>query len=99
MSLIRLTKEHKDKLTRFYGSSEWETIFKRGPRRDAELLEFYINNLRKVGFSEIKNKQIRRQLRFGKKLYQLILASHHKVATKIVDSIFSKQLDGQLTLL
>jgi three-Cys-motif partner protein len=100
MSLVRLTKDYKDKLNKFYGSEKWLEINKSKEnfspeRRKSALLKFYIENLKKLGFQHVVYKQIRRNLRSGKALYHLILATHSSAGKKIMESIFNKELDGQ----
>jgi three-Cys-motif partner protein len=102
MSLVRLTSapEYKQMLDNFYGDEKWMELYSDPKNFDATrkrkvLLDFYINNLEKLGFGFVRYKQIRKRLREGKPLYHLVLASHRKVAAKIMDDIFNKELDGQ----
>jgi three-Cys-motif partner protein len=101
MSLVRLTTGYKEKLNRFYGSEKWTEQYEAG--RNAEerkeiLLNYYLNNLKSLGFEYVVCKQVRRKIREGKALYHLILASHHPVGEKIMRQIFDKELDGQIKM-
>lgn len=101
MALVRLVKDYGSKLDRFYGSKGWKSIFDSATsveQRRTDLLKFYIDNLKKLGLQFISYKIIRRKNREGKRLYHLILASRNKVATKIMDDIFNKDLTGQLKM-
>ncbi|MDP2856143.1 MAG: three-Cys-motif partner protein TcmP [bacterium] len=101
MSLARLIKNYKEKLDEFYGTDYWQGIYKnRKNANDAreKLLDFYISNLKTLGFRFVANKHIRTRLHEGRPLYHLILASHHPVAAKIMSQIFDKELDGQMKL-
>jgi len=100
MSLVRLTKDYPNILDRFYGTKEWSKIYHKkenfnAGKRKIALLNFYIQNLRDLGFQFVDCKQIRRRLRGGKALYHLILATHHPAGKKIIEDIFNKELDGQ----
>jgi len=98
MSLVRLIKNDKSKLDKFYGTPKWIKIYKSGINPSDsknKLLNFYLENIKKIGFKFVAYKQIRRRLREGKNLYHLILASNYSVAVKIMDDIFNKELDGQ----
>jgi len=97
MSLVRLTTNCKNKLDRFYGTSKWLDIYKGevdANNRQKKLLNFYINNLKDLGF-RISYRQINIRLREGKRLYHLIVATRHPVGEKIMKYIFNKELDGQ----
>lgn len=103
MSLVRLTKDYGDKLDKFYGTPKWSEIYKDQNNTSAnstkiKLLEFYIDNLKKLGFNYVVYKQIRKRLREGKPLYHFILATHHPAGEKIMKSIFNKELDGQIKM-
>lgn len=100
MSLVRLTKDYGDKLDKFYGTPKWSEIYRDKNNTSAnltktKLLEFYIDNLKKLGFNYVVYKQIRKRLREGKPLYHFILATHHPAGEKIMRTIFDKELDGQ----
>lgn len=100
MSLVRLTKDYGNKLDKFYGTPKWSEIYKDKNNINAnstrtKLLEFYIDNLKKLGFDYVVYKHIRRRLRDGKPLYHFILATHHPAGEKIMRTIFDKELDGQ----
>jgi len=100
MSLVRLVKNFQEKLDKFYGNDEWFKIYNDKNNYNAEkrklmLLDLYVNNLKKLGFEYVVLKQIRRNLRSGKSLYHLILATHHPAGKKIMEDIFNKELDGQ----
>ena len=99
MSLVRLTtKEHSNKLDRFYGGSQWFKIYHSGINaqdRKKKLLDFYIGNLKALGFKYVTYKQIKTRLRDGKALYHIIHTTHHPVGKKIMKDIFNKELDGQ----
>ena len=100
MAIVRLTKNYKAKLDRFYGDKNWIKIYEdkkyyNPNKRKQALLDFYIKNLKELGFEYAVYKQIRKKLRSGKPLYHLILASHHPAAQKIMEDIFNKELDGQ----
>lgn len=100
MSLVRLTKNFEEKLDKFYGDHEWSAIYNdknnyNAEKRKVMLLDFYVNNLKKIGFEHVVLKQIRRNLRTGRALYHLILATHHPAGKKIMEDIFNKELDGQ----
>lgn len=103
MALVRLTKEYGEKLNLFYGGEGWLEIYQdknnfSSERKKKALLNFYVDNLKKLGFAYVAYKQIKRRLREGNPLYHLILASHHPAAKKIMDDIFNKELDGQTRL-
>lgn len=101
MALVRLTKNYKERLHKFYGSSKWLGIHKSGKspqERKDKLLNFYIANLKSLGFEYVVYRQIRRGYRDGKALYHLILVTHHHVGEKIMKDIFDKELDGQQKL-
>lgn len=98
MSLARLVKIYPEKLDRFYGTNKWSNIYKNAVRPiDAKknLLDFYINNLEKLGFKFVVYRQIRKKIREGKPLYHLLLATHDPTAKKIMLDIFGKELDKQ----
>lgn len=100
MSLVRLVKNFQEKLDKFYGNNEWFKIYNDKDNYNAEkrklmLLNLYVNNLKKLGFEHVVLKQIRRNLRSGRSLYHLILATHHPAGKKIMEDIFNKELDGQ----
>jgi three-Cys-motif partner protein len=99
MSLVRLTKDYKEKLDLFYGK-EWRNIYKsRSNPSDGnrKLLNFYIDKLEELGFHVLK-RPIRRDLRKGQKLYHLIFVSRNPRAMKIMSDIFNNPLYDQLTL-
>lgn len=101
MALVRLVKDYKEKLNKFYGTTSWLNIYEiRKNAADAKkkLLDFYINNLKKLGFELVVYRQIRTKIREGKPLYHLILATHSPVGDKIMSDIFGKELDGQTSL-
>jgi len=100
MSLARLTTEYKEKLDVFYGSRDWRDTSKKygAAEKRRKLLDFYISNLKKLGFEFIVYNKIRRRLRGGRPLYDLILATHNIAGKNIMDDIFNKELDGQGTL-
>ena len=100
MALVRLTKNYRGKLDKFYGSKDWIKIYKdkkysNPDKRKQALLDFYIKNLKELGFKYFAYEQIRRKLRSGNPLYHLILVSHHPLAKKIMTNIFNIELDGQ----
>lgn len=98
MSLVRLVKDYKDKLDKFYGSPDWLKIYndrKNAADARGKLLNFYIKNLKKLGFAYVIHRQIKTQLREGRPLYYLILATHHWAGEKIMKDVFDKELDGQ----
>lgn len=102
MSLVRLAKNYPEMIDKFYGSHEWSNIYeqrKNAADANKKLLEFYINNLKKLGFYYTAYRQIRRGIRSGKPLYHLILATRSLVGVKIMADIFNKELDGQKKLL
>lgn len=102
MSLVRLTKDYKEKLDKFYGDPKWLNIYnKRNNPSDAreKLLHFYTGNLRKLGFTYTTYRQIRKNLRSGKPLYHLILATRNYAGVKIMEDIFGKELDNQKKLI
>ncbi|MDO8529047.1 MAG: three-Cys-motif partner protein TcmP [bacterium] len=101
MSLVRLTKNFKDKLDKFYGTGDWRKIYsERKTPLDSKqgLLNFYMDNLKNIGFKHTTCRQIRTGFRNGKSLYHLILASRSPIASKIMSQIFDKELDGQRKL-
>ncbi|MFH0969791.1 MAG: three-Cys-motif partner protein TcmP [Patescibacteria group bacterium] len=100
MALVRLTRDYSNKLDKFYGTNKWSEIYNdknilRPSEKKNKLLEFYINNLKNLGFDYVEYKQIRKRLRGGKALYHFILATHHPAGKKIMSHIFNKELDGQ----
>jgi len=101
MSLVRLIKNDKPKLDKFYGTTEWLNIYKSGINPSDKkngLLKFYLEKLKKIGFKFVVYRQIRKRLREGNALYHLILATNCHVAAKIMAEIFDKELDGQTRL-
>lgn len=105
MSLVRLTtSDYGEKLDKFYGNPNWSNVYKDinnydAPKRKKAMLDYYINNLKCLGFKYVVYKQIRRRLRIGKPLYHLLLVSHNQAAAKIMEDIFNKELDGQQSLI
>ncbi len=98
MSLVRLIRDYSRRLDNFYGTNEWEKIYKnRISPNDAKikLLNFYRDNLKKLDFKYVEYRQIKRSLRSGKPLYHLMLATRNDTAKKIMIDIFDKELDGQ----
>lgn len=98
MGLVRLTKTYKEKLDKFYGTTEWLKIYQTGMKaseRKEKLLTLYKERLREIGFKYSEPKQIRQELRRGHPLYHLIFVSHNDTAIKIMNKIFDKELDGQ----
>lgn len=98
MSLVRLTTIYGNKLDKFFGTKEWSDLYFNGRtpnERRLALLNFYRNNLMKIGFSYVIPKPIKTGFRNGKLLYYLILATHKSVGQKIMSDIFNKELDGQ----
>lgn len=100
MSLVRLTTnaELRKRLDQFYGTDRWFEIWKSGATasdRRKKLLDFYVENLHKLGFEHVVDKPISTRLREGKMLYNLIYTSHNKTGAKIMTDIFNKELDGQ----
>lgn len=101
MSLVRLINEYPDKLNKFYGIPQWKEIYKsRNNAKDAreKLLDFYISNLKSLGFKYVVYRQIKTSLRSGHPLYHLILVTNHWAGEKIMRNIFDKELDGQMKL-
>lgn len=101
MSLARLIKDYPKKLDRFYGTNKWSNIYKNAARPiDAkkDLLDFYKNNLEKLGFKFVIYRQVRKKFREGKPLYHLLLATHSPIGKKIMSDIFDKELDHQQKL-
>lgn len=102
MALVRLTTDYKDKLDKFYGSADWQKIYGdkilRSDEKATKLLNFYTDNLKKIGFKYVVAKPISTRLRGGKRLYHLVLATKHWAGEKIMKNIFDKELDGQLKM-
>lgn len=101
MSLVRLTRDYREKLDEFYGTDEWLKIWRsesNSQNRAKALRDFYIRRIKALGF-RICNKPIRMNLRTGKRLYHLIFASRHTVAIKIMTDIFNKEPDGQQSMM
>lgn len=102
MSLVRLTKKFKEKLDKFYGGKNWLEIFNKGTDpedRGRKLLNFYLDNLKKLGFKHAVYRVIKTNLRQGKPLYHFILVTRSDIGKKIIDDVFGKELDGQQRLL
>jgi three-Cys-motif partner protein len=104
MSLVRLVKDQKfkERLDKFYGNTDWFRIFKEGvnPKdRSKKLLNFYLGNLKGLGFPFVFYRVIRTKLRQGKSLYHFILATKSPIGGTIIESVFGKELDGQQKLL
>ncbi|MFZ3057433.1 MAG: three-Cys-motif partner protein TcmP [Minisyncoccales bacterium] len=101
MSLVRLTREYKEKLDKFYGGEEWREVYRKGSstqKRTNNLLNFYIDNLKKLGFM-VAEKRITRKMRGGHPLYHLIGASKNKAGFNIFQGVLNnKELDGQRKL-
>jgi len=100
MSLSRLTTAYKEKLDKFYGSKDWRAISNKygAVEKRRKLFDHYISNLKKLGFEYIVYKKIRRRLRAGRPLYDLILATHNPAGKNIMEGVFQRELDGQTTL-
>lgn len=101
MSLVRLTKGYKGMLDKFYGSKKWVELYESGrdaSERKKKLFDFYLDNIKQLGFEYVVYRQIRTKIREGKALYHLILASHHPLGEKIMGQIFDKELDGQMKM-
>lgn len=90
--LIGYTVEHPDAVTRFFGTEEWKSIRDRRLtssklQRDRfvrELQELYALQLRELGWSRIHTQRVIGD-RGKRKLYQMLFATKHPVASVLAD--------------
>lgn len=101
MSIVRMTKDYKSKLDKFYGTSNWFKIWKKevNPyRRKILLIKFYIERIERLGFRYVLSREIKTKVRGGRNLYHLVFATRHPVGKKIMKSVFNIELNGQKKL-
>lgn len=81
-----------ERLDRFFGTREWEDIYKNKsrPYLASELLKLYISRLTNLGYEHINISDIFKS-DTGQSLYYMIWVGKHPVGKKIMDTVFEKQ--------
>lgn len=103
---IAIEKSEETVVDRFFGSREWREIYlkwhnKIGSHR--QLIDFYKNNLKSLGYAEIKgdeegwNEPLMRNTK-NAPLYRLLFASKHELGEKFWRTVNQRDVHGQTRL-
>ena len=103
---IAIEKSEETVVDRFFGSRDWREIYlewrnKTGLHR--QLIDFYKNNLKALGYVEIKgddeswNEPLMRNTK-NAPLYRLLFASKHELGEKFWRTVNQRDVHGQTRL-